>query len=202
MNEYDKLSVHDKMKIDTCATSFVSIFFRSIIEKSVESFVNFFQTFKYNEEIFNKITIFYPLNDEIFFKKNEIKIPSLRAFQLRNYVDPIINIKIIWDTKFNTIKIEHSIDKILEMMLKLIDTCIMIFNSFCTTHFLEFIKIDINDIEKVQKEHWSRVNEIFLDTKAKTFVPEYFLNFAPNIIMEEVKTQNYLKNYLQVIDSF
>lgn len=169
------------------------------MEKSVETLVNFFYNFKYNEDIYNKITVFYPLNEELFFKKNEIKLPALRAFQLRNYVDPAINIKIVWDNRFNNIKLEHSIDKVMDLLLKLVDTCIQIFNNFCTTHFLEFKNIDPNDIERVQKDHWSRVNEIFLDLKAKTFVSDYFLNFAPNIILQEIKTQNYMKTYLTVL---
>lgn len=152
-NEYDKLDLDNKLKINNCATAFISIFYRNLIEKSVDQFVNFFYNYKYNEDIFTEIKIFYHLNDEIIFKKNEIKLPPLRAFQLRNYVDPIINVKIIWDTRFNTIKLEHSIDKILELLLKLIDNCIVLFNSFCTSHFLEFKVIDVIDIEKVQKDH-------------------------------------------------
>jgi hypothetical protein len=199
LNEYEKMTPENKLKINNCATAYVSIFFRNLLEKSVENLVNFFYNFKYNEDIFNKIVTFYPLNDEIHYRKNETKLPDLKAFQLRNYVDPIINIKIIWDNRFNTIKLEHTIDKILEMLLKLIDNCIQIFNSLCTTQFLDLKQIDPNELEKVQKDHWSRINELFLDVKAKTFVTDYFLNFAPNIILEEVKTQNYMKTYLQVI---
>lgn len=91
-----------------------------------------------------------------------------------------------------------NIDKITEMFIKLIDNALTLFSTTCTSHLLEFKEIPPSEYEKIQKRHWNKLNQIFFDIKVKTFVEDYFKNFCPNLIVEEITNQNYLKTYLNV----
>ena len=71
----------------------------------------------------------------------------------------------------------------------------------CTTHFLEFKKILPSQREKIVKEHSSKLNDYFNadPNQNKSFLEDYYKNLCPNLIIEEVETEHYMKTYLSII---
>jgi len=139
---------------------------------------------------------FYDLNSEIFYREKEIRLPHLRAFLIKNELNPILNLKSKYDETFAQIRLEFTSDEVIEILLKLLENSVTFFNSFYMTHFLEFKKFLPSELEKINKQHWVRLNEVFLETKlninkAKTFLEDYYANVCPNIIIEETKVNEF-----------
>ena len=67
--------------------------------------------------------------------------------------------------------------------------------------FLEFKKILPSQREKIVKEHSSKLNDYFNadPNQNKSFLEEYYKNLCPNLIIEEVETEHYMKTYLSII---
>jgi hypothetical protein len=209
-NEYDHLSKEIKNKINTCATTYCFIFFRDIVESSIERLANFIFNFHISAES-DKYDLHSDLNDEfgrvtelnnyIRYREKDIKLPSLKAFILKgnnSHIKPLLNIKLKCDNVYNIIRLEYTYDQVVDFFLKLVDQTISSFNNICTTHHMEFIDLPPTEIEKIQKQHWMKLNEIFSDNKVLTFSEDYFTNLCPNIIMEESKLQSYMKSYLRI----
>jgi len=96
------------------------------------------------------------------------------------------------------VKLEYIYEKVVEMFIKMVENPLTIFNTLCTTHYLEFKTIPPSEYEKILRQHNIFINNMFSDIKLKTFKDDYYKNFCPNIILEESKTQDYMKSYLKV----
>jgi hypothetical protein len=210
-NEYDNLSQEAKDNLNTSVSTYVTIFFRGIVEKTIQQLSNFILNHKLKDEIINNVKeiqeknfsttyIPYDLNSEIFYHEKEIKMPNLKVFSIREYVNPIISIKCKFEDSLNSIKLEYSYDQVSEFFIKLIDITVTIFNNLLTTHHLQFKEIPPTEYEKIQKEHWVRLNDLFTDKmedgkpKPKDFSDDYFSNLCPNLILEEVKSKSNLNS--------
>lgn len=51
INEYDILPVEEKLKINQSVTTYVTVFFREIVDKSIKDFTNYFFSFKYVDDL-------------------------------------------------------------------------------------------------------------------------------------------------------
>jgi len=69
INEYDILSVEEKLKLNQSVTTYVTVFFREIVDKSIKDFSNFFFGFKYVDDIIKEIPQdeLYDLNSGKYF---------------------------------------------------------------------------------------------------------------------------------------
>ena len=137
----------------------------------------------------NLVEICYNINDFIYYKENDIKLPCLKSFFVSDVTKPLMHINTKIDNTYKVIKLEYSYDQISEYFIKIIDNIVNIFNGLYTTHFLEFTKILPSDVERVQKAHWMRINEIFVD-KLDSSYKEYYSNVSPNLIIDD----DHLKN--------
>lgn len=210
-NEYDILSQENKHNLNTSVSAYVTIFFRGIVEKTIQQLSNFILNYKLKDEIINSVKerheknfstsyIPYDLNSEIFYHEKEIKMPNLRVFSIKEYVNPILSIKCKYDNSFTYIKLEYSYDQVSDFFIKLIDNTVTIFNNLLTAHHLQFKETPPSEYEKIQKEHWVRLNDIFTDKmedgkpKPKVFSDDYFSNLCPNLILEEIKSKSNLNS--------
>lgn len=204
-NNYDEMTAEGKIKLNSSATAFCIVFFRKLTEKALEEFCEFFESFKSNSELLSQLTYDKEMDinfvKDIQYKDKEIKLPDLITFKISHLVNPLISLKTKYEPLYNLLKLEYTFEQVYEKIIKVIDTLCNIFNNICTTHFLEFKKILPSEREKIVKEHSSKLNEYFnsAPNQNKSFLEEYYCNLCPNLIIEEIETENYMKTYLKVI---
>jgi hypothetical protein len=196
--DYDEYSNKTKLKLNNSVSTYTCIFFRQLVEKSVKQFADFILNFKLNSTLYKENT--YDFTSEIKYNEKEIKLPNILSFQILHNTLPIINIKCKYDHIYNLVSLEYAHDEILEKILSLVDRCITMFNSLYCTHFLDFKLNSLTELEKIQKTHWFRLNEIFLNTKILSFPDDYFANVCPNIIVEPVQNENNIQTMLRIGD--
>ena len=205
-SDYDEMSNENKIKLNNSVTTYCTIFFRKLTEKALNDFSNFFEKYKSNEEIFknldesNKINY---TNDLIYESEDDIRLPDLKFFYITPHVDPLLSIKTKYDVLYNLIKLEYNFDQIYEKIIKIVDIICTLFNPLCTTHFLDFRKILPSQRENIVKEHSAKLNEFFnADPNTnKSFLDEYYKSFCPNLILEEIESETYVKSYINVMGS-
>lgn len=188
--EYDNLDVDSKIKINSSVTCHVTLFFRKLLEQSINYLSNYILNFKSNESIFVECNDKNEINNELNYKAKDLKLPLLKSFMIRHQVISIINIKANFDSVYNVVSLEYTYDQICDMFEKLIDTTITIFNNISSSYFLEFKNILPSDYEKNLKSHWTKLNEIFNETSEINFAEDYFSNFCPNLIIEHTNIEN------------
>ena len=204
-SDYDSLSAESKIKLNTSATSYCSIFFRKLTEKALLEFCDFFEHFPTNEQLLREIATDkekdLDFSKEIEYAEKEIKLPEMISFKIAHLVDPVISIKTKYEPLYNLVKLEYNFDQVYEKIVKVIDVLCNLFNSVCTSHFLEFKKILPSDREKIAKEHSSKLNDYFnsAPNQNKSFLDEYYHNLCPNLIIDEIETENYMKTYLKIV---
>ena len=204
-NDYDSLSAESKIKLNTSATSYCSIFFRKLTEKALNEFCDFFEAFPTNEELVKEVDEDKEkdlnFSKEIEYGEKELKLPEMNAFKITHLVDPIISIKTKYEPLYNLVKLEYNFDQVYEKIVKVIDVLCSLFNTVCTSHFLEFKTILPSDREKIAKEHSSKLNDYFnsAPNQNKSFLEEYYHNLCPNLILDEIETENYMKTYLKIV---
>jgi len=68
VNEYEILPVEEKLKINQAVTTYVTVFFREIVDKSIKDFTNFFFSFKYVDDLIKEASPeeLYDLNSGMF----------------------------------------------------------------------------------------------------------------------------------------
>ena len=204
VSDYDEMNTESKIKINNSVTTYCTIFFRKLIEKALKDFNNFFDKYVLNSEIYEKLEKKESsVRDLIYETDEDIRLPDLITFYTSQYVDPLISIKTKYDVLYNLIKIEYNFEQVYEKISKIIDSICGIFNQLCTSHFLEFKKILPSQREKVVKEHSTKLNEFFNadPNKNKSFLEEYYKTFCPNLILEEIDSENYIKSYLNVMST-
>ena len=186
-SDYDLMSQDSKIKLNNCISTYCLLFFRKLTEKALNDYLNFFDKYKSNQEIFDSLKEKKTYTSDLFYENDDdIKLPELLSFFISPYVDPLISIKTSMDDH-GEIKIEFDLDQINDKITEVIDTLCTIFSSLPTSHFLEFKKILPSQREKIVKEHSAKLNEFFNSdkNKNKSFLEEYYKTFCPNLILEE-----------------
>ena len=206
VSDYEEMNNEAKIKLNNCVTTYCNIFFRKLIEKALNDFYNFFEKYPSNEKLYEKVTKEKKINyakDIIYENEDDIRLPDLSFFYLTPYVEPLISIKTKYDVLYNLIKLEYNFEQTYEKIIKVIDNICNLFNPLCTTHFLEFKNILPSQRENIVKEHSTKLNEFFNSdpNKNKSFLEEYYKTFCPNIILEEIESENYVKSYLNVMNN-
>lgn len=125
----------------------------------------------------------YDINQYINYKDNDIKLPIIKSFIVSDVLNPVIHISTKIDNIYNVVKLEFSYDQVSEIFIKICNDIINLFNNLYTTHFLDFKENVPSDVEKIQKAHWMRINEVFSD-KLDTSYKDYYLNVSPNLIID------------------
>ena len=206
VSDYEEMSSDMKIKLNNCVTTYCNIFFRKLTERALIDFNNFFDKYPSNEELFEKLTKENKVNyakDIVYDNEDDIRLPDLTCFYTSPYVEPLISIKTKYDVLYNLIKLEYNFEQVYEKIIKVVDNICTLFTPLCTTHFLEFKKILPSQRENIVKEHSTKLNEFFNSdpNKNKSFLEEYYKTFCPNLILEEVESENYIKSYLNVMGS-
>jgi hypothetical protein len=98
------------------------------------------------------------------------------------------------------VSFEYTHDEVINKFERLIDKSIAMFNDFETTHFLEFRYNTLLELEKINKSHWLRLNELFLNTNVVTFPNDYFSNVCPSIITEIADHIHNIRSTLNIAD--
>ena len=200
LSDYDILSQDDKIKLNNSVSTYCLLFLRKLTEKAVKDYLNFFEKYKSNKEIFDSLEEKKSYVSDLHYDNDDdIRLPDLISFYISPYVDPLISLK----TSINEhgeIKLENDLDLINDKITKVIDTLCTIFSSLPTSHFLEFKKIKPSQREKIVKEHSAKLNEFFNSdkTKNKSFLEEYYKTFCPSLIIEE---SGEVESYLNVMSS-
>ena len=205
VSDYDEMNNEMKIKLNNCVTTYCTIFFRKLTEKALIDFCNFFEKYPSNDELYEKLNenkINYT-KDIIYDNEDDIRLPDLIFFYITPYVEPLISIKTKYDVLYNLIKLEYNFEQSYEKIIKVVDNICVLFNPLCTAHFLEFKKILPSQRENIVKEHSTKLNEFFNSdpNKNKSFLEEYYKTFCPNLILEEIESENYIKSYLNVMGS-
>lgn len=124
-NDYDDLSMDEKVKINTSATAYISVFFRKLTEMALTNLKNFFDSFPSNAllckqeiELSKDSDIVYNLIKDINIKLNDYKLPDMKCFKICRLVDPIISIKTKYDPFYNIVKLELNFDQVKEKITK------------------------------------------------------------------------------------
>ena len=204
-NDYDELSQEGKIKLNNSVTAYCQIFFRKLTERALNDFCEFFEHYPSNESIIKDIEKNPEKNlnfvSDLKYGEKDIKLPELSTFKITPYVEPIISIRTLYDNIYNIVRLEYNFDQVNEKIVHVIDVLCGLFNSICTTHFLEFKKILPSQREKIVKEHSSKLNDYFNadPNQNKSFLEDYYKNLCPNLIIEEVETEHYMKTYLSII---
>ena len=207
ISDYEEMNNEMKIKINNCVTTYCNIFFRKLTEKALNDFSNFFEKYPSNDELYEKLSLnnnkINYAKDIIYDNEDDIKLPDLTFFYISPYVEPLISIKTKYDVLYNLIKLEYNFEQAYEKIIKVVDNICNLFNPLCTTHFLEFKKILPSQRENIVKEHSTKLNEFFNSdpNKNKSFLEEYYKTFCPNLILEEIESENYIKSYLNVMGS-
>ena len=204
VSDYEEMNNEMKIKLNNCVTTYCNIFFRKLTEKALKDFCNFFEKYPSNDELFEKLSKENKINfakDIVYDNEDDIKLPNLNFFYISPYVEPLISIKTKYDVLYNLIKLEYNFEQAYEKVIKVVDNICNLFNPLCTTHFLEFKKILPSQRENIVKEHSTKLNEFFNSdpNKNKSFLEEYYKTFCPNLILEEIESENYIKSYLNVM---
>ena len=206
ISNYEKMSTEAKIKLNNSVTAYCTIFFRKLTEKALNDIFNFFDEYPSNLNLFKQTEAHEYLQGnyvkDLEYDEKDIKLPDLLTFKITHLVEPLISIKTKYDNLYNLVKLEYNFDQAYEKLIKIIDNLCNLFNSICTTHFLEFKKILPSQREKIAKEHSSKLNDYFNSdpNQNKSFLEDYFKNLCPNLIVEEVETENYMKSYLNIIN--
>ncbi len=206
VSDYEEMNNETKIKLNNCVTTYCNIFFRKLTEKALKDFCSFFEKYPSNDELYEKVCRENKVNfakDIIYDNEDDIKLPDLTFFYISPYVDPLISIKTKYDVLYNLIKLEYNFEQSYEKIIKVVDNICNLFNPLCTSHFLEFKKILPSQRENIVKEHSTKLNEFFNSdpNKNKSFLEEYYKTFCPNLILEEIESENYIKSYLNVMGS-
>ena len=206
VSDWEEMSNENKIKLNNCVTTYCTIFFRKLTEKALNDFSNFFEQYTSNEELFKNLSQENKINyakDIVYDNEDDIKLPDLNFFYTTAYVDPLISIKTKYDVLYNLIKLEYTFDQVYEKIMKIVDNICNLFNPLCTSHFLDFKKILPSQRENIVKEHSAKLNEFFnADPNTnKSFLDEYYKSFCPNLILEEIESETYVKSYLNVMGS-
>ena len=204
VSDYEEMSNEMKIKINNCVTTYCNIFFRKLTEKALNDFCSFFEKYPSNEKLYDKLTQEHKINyakDIIYDNEDDIKLPDLSFFYITPYVEPLISIKTKYDVLYNLIKLEYNFEQTYEKIIKIVDNICNLFSPLCTSHFLEFKKILPSQRENIVKEHSTKLNEFFNSdpNKNKSFLEEYYRTFCPNLILEEIESENYIKSYMNVM---
>ena len=205
-SDYDEMNNENKIKLNNSVTTYCTIFFRKLTEKALNDISNFFEKYDSNEEIFKNLEENKKINFTSELKydtEDDIKLPNFNFFYITPYVNPLLSIKTKYDVLYNLIKLEYNFDQIYEKIIKIVDAICSLFNPLCTTHFLDFRKILPSQRENIVKEHSAKLNEFFnADPNTnKSFLDEYYKSFCPNLILEEIESEMYVKSYLNVMGS-
>lgn len=128
----------------------------------------------------------YDINNFIYYKEQDIKLPLIKAFVVSDILNPVMHVCIKIDNVYNVVKLEYSYDKVSEIFIKICDNIICLFNGLYTTHFLDFKTLLPSDVERVNKAHWLRINEVFSD-KLDSSYKDYYSNVSPNLIIDTDK---------------
>ena len=204
-SDYDEMTTEGKIKLNNSVTAYCQIFFRKLTEKALNDFCEFFDKYPSNESIIKEIEKDPEKNlnfvSDLRYTEKDIKLPELSTFKITPYVNPIISIRTKYDNVYNIVRLEYNFDQVNEKIVHVIDVLCSLFNSICTTHFLDFKKILPSQREKIVKEHSSKINDYFNSepNQNKSFLEEYYKNVCPNLIIEEVETEHYMKTYLSII---
>ena len=206
VSDYEEMNNEAKIKLNNCVTTYCNIFFRKLTEKALKDFSNFFDKYPSNDELYEKLSKENKINyakDIVYDNEDDIRLPDLTFFYISPYVDPLISIKTKYDVLYNLIKLEYNFEQSYEKIIKVVDNICTLFNPLCTSHFLEFKKILPSQRENIVKEHSTKLNEFFNSdpNKNKSFLEEYYKTFCPNLILEEIESENYIKSYLNVMGS-
>ena len=206
VSNYEEMTNEMKIKLNNCVTTYCSIFFRKLTEKALNDFCNFFEKYPSNEALYDKVTKEQKINyikDIIYENEDDIRLPDLSFFYITPYVEPLISIKTKYDVLYNLIKLEYNFEQTYEKIIKVVDNICNLFNSLCTAHFLQFKKILPSQRETIVKEHSTKLNEFFNSdpNKNKSFLEEYYRTFCPNLILEEIESEDYIKSYMKVMGS-
>ena len=206
VSDYEGMSNEMKIKLNNCVTTYCNIFFRKLTERALIDFNNFFDKYPSNNELYDKLIKENKVNyakDIIYDSEEDIRLPDLSCFYIYPYIEPLISIKTKYDVLYNLIKLEYNFEQVYEKIIKVVDNICTLFNPLCTTHFLEFKKILPSQRENIVKEHSTKLNEFFNSdpNKNKSFLEEYYKTFCPNLILEEIESENYIKSYLNVMGS-
>jgi hypothetical protein len=199
-SDYDILSQDAKIKLNNSVSTYCLLFLRKLTEKALKDYLNFFEKYKSNQEIFDSLKVKKSYVSELVYdNEDDIRLPNLISFYISQYVDPLISIKTSISA-LGEIKLENDLDLINDKITKVIDTLCTIFSSLPTSHFLEFKKIKPSQREKIVKEHSAKLNEFFNSdkTKNKSFLEEYYKTFCPSLIIEESKE---VESFLNVMSS-
>lgn len=218
----DNYSKQQISSLNNNAVSFIQIFFRKILEKSLSNLLQLIVSYKTFDEIFKteeKVTITskdvdkniethkmniynsnYEINNFINYSEKDYRFPKLKAFCLNDRLNPLMHIPLIWDKNNNQVKFIMQFEQIVSKFVELIDKALLIFNTIVTPHHLEFQYISQSEYERIQKEHWAKLNEIFSDPNLKSHSDDYFNNYCPNLILKEENVPSYLKSYLKIAD--
>jgi len=203
-NDYDNLSNENKLKLNNSATTYISIFFRKIVEKSLYNFLNFFESYETNKYLYEHKSKTNQINfiDQLEYKEKEIHLPDMLSFHIIHLVEPIISIKTKYDESYNLVKLEYTYEEIYEKLANIIDNMCNLFNTIVTTHFLDFSNILPTEREKIVKEHSSKINNYFNTdpSQNKSFDEDYYKNLCPNLITKEVDNNLYIKSYFKIIN--
>ena len=186
-SDYDLMPQDAQIKLNNSISTYCLLFFRKLSEKALNDYLNFFEKYKSNKEIFDSLTEKKTYVSDLFYENDDdIKLPDLLSFYISAYVDPLISLKISMNDH-GEIKLENDLDQINDKITKIINSLCNIFSSLPTSHFLEFKKILPSQREKIVKEHSARLNEFFNSdkNKNKSFLEEYYKTFCPSLILEE-----------------
>lgn len=142
----------------------------------------------------------YDINSEIHYYEKEIRLPKIKALSMNDKLNPIISLKITWETSNGSVRFEMQFEEIVSLFVDIIDKSLSVFNTIVSPHHLEFEIITQSEYEKAQKDHWSKLNQIFSDPTLKSHSDDYFNNYCPNIYLKEESVPSYMKSYLKISD--
>jgi len=128
----------------------------------------------------------YDINAHISYKEHDIKLPLIKSFVVSDTLNPVIHISTKIDCVYNVVKLEYSYDQVSEIFTKICDDAVGLFNGLYTTHFLDFKPVLPPEVERIQKSHMHRINEVFSD-KLDTSYKDYYSNISPNLIIDTEK---------------
>lgn len=128
----------------------------------------------------------YDINAFISYKDHDIKLPLIKSFVVSDTLNPVMHISTKIDSIYNVVKLEYSYDQVSEIFIKTCDNIVGLFNGLYTTHFVDFKTVLPPEVERIQKAHMLRINEVFSD-KLDTSYKDYFSNISPNLILDTEK---------------
>ena len=203
-SDYNEMADEGKRKLNSNATTYCVVFFRKLIEKALNDYCEYFNNIKSNHELLMNVN--EDTNDivsDIHYNDKDIVLPKLLTFKISHLVNPLISLQVQYDSMYNTVNIEYTFEQVYNKIIQVINCLCNVFNDMCILQDLDFRTTPPSQREQIVKEHSSRVNEYFNSSpnQNKSFQEEYYSNICPNIIIEEVEANTYMKTYLHVINS-